>query len=149
MKYDGSPFNRITEQASVGDGWGMNGNHTSSIKYSFNQAGSVKKYVALLNGRTLVNTLYDYGFYDANTLYKVTTKDEDGNIAELYKNCSGKTILSRIKKGAENIDTYYVYNQVEQLTHIIPPLNAGENPLSESAKNEILYHYNLLNLIFG
>ncbi|MGV0830135.1 RHS repeat-associated core domain-containing protein [Empedobacter brevis] len=142
VKYDGSPFNRITEQASVGDGWGMNGNHTSSIKYSFNQAGSVKKYVALLNGRTLVNTLYDYGFYDANTLYKVTTKDEDGNIAELYKNGSGKTILSRIKKGAENIDTYYVYNQVEQLTHIIPPLNAGENPLSESAKNEILYHYN-------
>lgn len=140
-KFDDSPLNRVVEQSSVGEDWKLGSGHTTTIKYGFNEGNSVKKYTSKLNLNTLQNSLVNSGYYTAQTLYRVTTKDEDGIVTEVYKNGSGKTILSRIKKGNENIDTYYVYNDIEQLVYIIPPLNSGENPLTDIAKNEILYQY--------
>ena len=139
VAFDNSPLNRVIKKASPGTDWSITSNHTQDFTYEFNEDNTVKKYIATLNTSTFDNTLSDSGFYPINTLYKNTVKDEDGNISSAYKNGLGQTLLSRVKNGAINLDTYYVYNQYNQLAYIIPPLNAGEDIFIE--KDKIAYQY--------
>ncbi|SMC70330.1 DUF6443 domain-containing protein [Moheibacter sediminis] len=141
VKYDDSPQNRVIKTANPGTDWKMDGQNTKEFTYGFNEANTVKKFVSALNTSTFENSLTQSGFYAVNTLHKTTAKDEDGNISMEYKNGSGQVLMTRIKNGAVNLDTYYVYNQYNQLTYIIPPLNSGENPLTTDTKNKVLYQY--------
>ncbi|ASW73701.1 hypothetical protein CJF12_04940 [Chryseobacterium piperi] len=70
------------------------------------------------------------GFYKANQLYKNSVKDEDGNETIEFKNGQGQTVLVRKVLGAnQNADTYYIYNEYNQLAFILPPeaSNAARN----------------------
>ena len=139
VAFDNSPLNRVIKKASPGTDWSITSIHTQDFTYEFNEDNTVIKYIATLNISTFDNTLSDSGFFTINTLNWNTVKDEDGNISSVYKNGLGQTLLSRVKNGAINLDTYYVYNQYNQLAYIIPPLNAGEDILIE--KDKIAYQY--------
>src|SRR6218665_772970 len=144
--FDDSPLNRVKESAFPGGDWkkGTPGQSTppKTVRYDYdtnsNLDGSIKKYV------TPTNT---YTFYANNELYKFKTTDEDGNVAYVFKDKRGHTILERrvnIKledNPEEKIDTYYVYNDYGQLTYIIPPLAAAKNALSTGDERDLCYKY--------
>ncbi|MBB5333526.1 DUF6443 domain-containing protein [Chryseobacterium koreense] len=136
---DESPLGRITKSANPGSDWSMASGRAKEFFYEFNEANTIKKYSATLNTVTFENNLSDDGYFAANTLYKNSVKDEDGNISSVYKNSLGQTIMTRVKNGTDFLDTYYVYNQYNQQVYIIPPLNPGENALN--VKDEVLYQY--------
>ncbi|ASW75958.1 sugar-binding protein [Chryseobacterium piperi] len=113
----------------MGNAW-----NTKPVKFDYgtNTATEVRKYVTtttFMEGRT--NSILKVaandgnsasGFYKANQLYKNSVKDEDGNETIEFKNGQGQTLLVRKVVGAgQNADTYYIYNEYNQLAFVLPP----------------------------
>lgn len=135
-----SPLNRPTSSIAVGQDWQ---NHPVIMGYNTNKVNEVKKYTVLTSsteGRTLdVPSLS--GFYPANTLIKTSVTDEDGNTSIEYKNKTGQIVLAKKGAGtAEEIDTYYIYNEYNQLALVIPPL-AVNAPMNQTTYDNLCYQY--------
>ena len=129
---ENSPLDRVMQQYQVGNDWSTK---PIDFKYEANGAGEVKKFIATFNYTTFASTLSiatasDYvdtnGFYKASQLYKNTVTDEDGNVSSEFKNGQGQTLLVRKMLGTTPVDTYYVYNDYDQLAFVIPPLAADK-----------------------
>ena len=127
-----SPLDRINKQYQVGNDWSTK---PVNFGYEANGTGEVKKFIATFNYSTFTSSLSiatasDYvdtnGFYKENQLYKNTVTDEDGNASIEFKNGKGQTLLVRKNDGVNNVDTYYVYNDYDQLAYVIPPLPANK-----------------------
>jgi YD repeat-containing protein len=146
--FDGSPLNRIVEQAAPGNSWANNyptatSDHTTKIVYDVNIANEVP----IFEASAIYSSTYELyatalsqtgtAFYPAGTLYKTITKDENwlpasvtNNTTEEFKDKDGKVILKRtygksyIDATTESVvahDTYYVYDPFGNLTYVIPP----------------------------
>jgi RHS repeat-associated protein len=125
---ENSPVDRVQQQIQVGKDWS-----TKSIKFGYdaNIASEVRKYITtttIVEGRTQstlkvsddVNSIG--GYYKASQLYKNTVEDEDGNRTIEFKNGKGQVILVRkVISTSENSDTYYIYNEYDQLAFVMPP----------------------------
>ncbi|MDP9961965.1 DUF6443 domain-containing protein [Chryseobacterium lathyri] len=115
---ENSPLDRIQQQVQVGNDW-----TSKPVKFDYdaNIAGEVKKYIATSSGATSSGITLS-GTYGANQLYKNTITDEDGNKTIEFKNGQGQVLLVRkVISSTENADTYYVYNEYNQLAFVIPP----------------------------
>lgn len=122
--FENSPLDRVLEQKQTGNAW--NG-HSVHFAYDANVANEVVKYTTITtwsNGST-VSKLVKSGNYPAATLYKNTVTDEDGNPTIEFKNGEGQTLLVRKNEGSTDVDTYYVYNEYNQLAFVISPLAAA------------------------
>ncbi|WP_310554478.1 DUF6443 domain-containing protein [Flavobacterium sp.] len=133
---ENSPLNRVLEQAAPGNMWSLTNavKHTIRMDYQTNTATEVKyfKATAIWN---ITKGLYDISItnlsdYDVNQLYKTITKDENwtsgsNNTSEEFKNKEGKVVLKRTYNNNEKHDTYYVYDQYDNLTYVLPPLANG------------------------
>ncbi|WP_080778178.1 DUF6443 domain-containing protein [Chryseobacterium phocaeense] len=138
---ENSPLDRILSQKNPGSGWQ---NKPVTFGYDTNTAGEVKKY-------TTVTTWFDgatssqlslSGTYGQAQLYKNTVTDEDGNTTIEFKNGQGQTLLVRkVISATENADTYYVYNEYDQLAFVIPPLASTSASVSDSALAHLCYQY--------
>ena len=127
---ENSPLDRVNSLTQVGGAWQSN---PVVFGYETNIAQEVFKYFttttwpdnATLSDLKLAQAtdLSSFNYcYKANQLYKNTVTDEDGNVSIEFKNGEGQTILVRkILSPTENIDTYYVYNEFNQLAFVIPP----------------------------
>jgi RHS repeat-associated protein len=124
-----SPLDRILEQRQVGTAW-----TTKPILFGYlaNTATDVRKYITTtdpVEGRTNSKLKVSpndansaSGYYKANQLYKNSVKDEDGNETIEFKNGQGQTVLVRkVISATDNADTYYIYNEYNQLAFVIPP----------------------------
>ncbi|MBT2623634.1 hypothetical protein [Chryseobacterium sp. ISL-6] len=89
------------------------------------------------------------GFYKANQLYKNSVKDEDGNETIEFKNGQGQIVLVRkVISATENADTYYIYNEYNELAFVIPPkasfaikgLGVGLQ-IADTTLNDFCYQY--------
>ena len=142
VKTEDSPLSRPIETAAPGDSWKMENGKTKKVEYLFNGQNEVKKYTATSDADE--NVFYPFavtsGDYAANKLHKIKSTDEDQNVSVAYKNSVGQTIMTRQENGAENLDTYYIYNQYGQLTMIIPP-KASALPLTQDVKDQLCYIY--------
>jgi len=156
VAYEKSPLAKVQKKSSVGNGWQINGNNTQNINYLANAANEVKKYKAIttwdssskINNVSLSiasDTLTTNGYYNANTLYKFVTKDEDNNITETFVNSMGLQILIRKVNSTnnENLDTYYVYDQSDNIVYIIPPAAAKAQNITQlnGFLNSLCYQY--------
>ena len=63
------------------------------------------------------------GYYAANMLFKTVSTDEDGKTSTEYKDKLGRVVMIR---NSQNVDTYYVYNDLGQLMYVLPPI-ASDN----------------------
>lgn len=128
-KLENSPLNRIEQQIQVGSAWQ---NKPVSFGYQTNGNDEVYKYITTsswTNNSTLsvltlaqvTDTSSSNYCYKANQLYKNIITDEDSNTTIEFKNGQGQTILVRKNDGVNNADTYYVYNEYNQLAFVIPP----------------------------
>lgn len=158
VDYEKSPLPKVLKTSSVGDDWQISGSKTKDINYLANSSSEVKKYIAITSwdGADKINnvalglasdSLSTKGYYNENTLYKFITKDEDDNVVETFLNSRGMQVLKRkvndSGSGKENFDTYYVYDQADNLVYIIPPAAAKAQSISElnTLLNSLCYQY--------
>ena len=119
---EASPLDRVLSQVQPGTDWQA---HPVTFNYDANVDGEVKKFTATFNYTTFESKLSLSPSYGSAQLYKNTVTDEDGNTTTEYKNGRGQVLMVRKAISAtENADTYYVYNDYNQLAYVIPPLAA-------------------------
>ncbi|WP_126651437.1 DUF6443 domain-containing protein [Chryseobacterium aureum] len=138
---ENSPLDRVLNQKNPGNDWQSK---PVVFGYEANAAGEVKKYTTITSwvaGATS-SELIASGTYGEAQLYKNTVTDEDGNKTIEFKNGSGQTLLVRkVISSSENADTYYVYNEYDQLAFVIPPLASATAIVSASAMEHLCYQY--------
>ena len=130
-----SPLNRIRNQIQPGSEWQ---DHALEYAYEANDVEDVLKFstTTTVSGTTLYSSgLSVNGFYPASKLYKNKSSDEDGKTTYEFVNGQGQVLLVRkiraegrpsSRSVIEYLDTYYVYNNYNQLVFIIPPLASKE-----------------------
>lgn len=140
---ESSPLDRPLQQIQVGNDWA---NKPVNLQYDLNNAGdNVKKYVTA-TAWDATNKIYNVSLqqsqnYAANILYKNTVIDEDGNKTIEFKNEEGQLILVRKElSSTQNTDTYYVYNEYNQLSYVIPPL-ASVTAVNQVTLDNLCYQY--------
>ena len=136
---ENSPLDRILEQKQVGNDW-----NTKPVKFQYdvNIDGEVKRYIATFDYPTFESSISLSGNYGGSQLYKNTVTDEDGNKTIEFKNGKGQVLLVRkIVSATENADTYYVYNNYDQLAYVIPPLASVSASLDLSTLDRLCYQY--------
>ncbi|MBW4890149.1 RHS repeat-associated core domain-containing protein [Mucilaginibacter sp. HMF5004] len=149
--FESSPLNRPLEQGSPGDVWQPAGSRTATagrtvvMEYGTNVAGEVLLWVVNSAGATATTS------YAANTLYKTTVKDENWTSGQLhtteeFKDIDGHVVLKRIYNDnngtPETLSTYYIYDDLNNLSYVVPPLvTATTFTESEAVFNNLIYGY--------
>jgi RHS repeat-associated protein len=151
--FEASPLNRVLEQGAPGAAWqpvaNSNTGHTQKMVYSSNAANEVRLYNAeavTTVGETYKRTLTGTGYYGANQLYKTISKDENwspsqsfpqAGTVEEYKDKEGRVVLKRTfnekNNSLETLSTYYVYDDLGNLSFVLPP---GSNPDATSVPSQ-------------
>ncbi|AZA61301.1 DUF6443 domain-containing protein [Chryseobacterium indoltheticum] len=137
---ENSPLDRIQQQIHVGNDWSQK---PVKFDYDANIAGEVIKFTTTttwVNNATK-SEISNSGSYGTAQLYKNTVTDEDGNKTIEFKNGQGQVLLVRkVLDATQSADTYYVYNEYNQLAFVIPPL-ASIATLNETTLNNLCYQY--------
>ncbi|MEX0274708.1 MAG: DUF6443 domain-containing protein, partial [Flavobacteriaceae bacterium] len=114
--FDGSPLNRVAQQAAPGNDWALGSGHEIGFSYQANAANEVRRFdVDLTNGPSLVlNANGGNEFYGANELRKTITYDENhtstGSVTgknhsvEEFTDKQGRTILKRTYADIPSVD---------------------------------------------
>ena len=110
--YESSPLNRPIRVFGAGNDWSVN-NKSRKIDYQIDNGSVAYFYV---NEQM---QLAKGGYYAANMLFKTVSTDEDGKTSTEYKDKLGRVIMTR---NSQNVDTYYVYNDLGQLMYVLPPI---------------------------
>ncbi|MCT4174836.1 hypothetical protein HZP56_17870, partial [Elizabethkingia anophelis] len=136
---ENSPLDRVLAQAAPGSDWD---GKKVQYQYQANADGEVYRYTTSTSwsNNATVSVLGLSGTYGASSLYKNVVTDEDGNSTIEFKNGQGQIVLVRKKNGSEDLDTYYVYNEYNQLAFVIPPL-AVHKGVELALLNELAYQY--------
>lgn len=138
--FEKSPSYRVLNQGAPGAWKAGNGNDIK-FDYTTNIVEEVKFFKATANWNAS-SGVYDIslsssqGYYNQNELSKTVVKDENwktnqtnlkNNTQEEFKNKKGQVVLKRAYNDGTAHDTYYVYDQYENLTYVLPPKasNAG------------------------
>ncbi len=152
--YDNSPLNRVTQQAAPGADWKLGNGHEVKFDFDVNSTSEVKVYsvtTSFANNTytpTLVGGTASYG---EGELSKTVTKDENWSVSqthdkdhttEEFKNKSGQVILKRTYNLNQPHDTYYVYDDLGNLTYVIPPKAEGSVAKPTATQlSELCYQY--------
>jgi len=114
--YEQSPLSRVLGNKNPGAAWHAK---PTGIRHEINTvADNVKHFFIDADHLTKgVN-------YAPGTLYKTTTIDEDGKRAVQFTDKLGRTVMTRQINWSQNHDTYYVYDNFNNLRYILPPLAA-------------------------
>ncbi|PTS95558.1 hypothetical protein DBR11_21125, partial [Pedobacter sp. HMWF019] len=147
--FEASPLNRVVEQGAPGSVWQpaasrtattgrtatiAYGSNNSSIAYS-TTGFAVRMYnadVVAGAGHEHERTLSGTGYYGANQLHLSISRDEnwtstDGKVGtvEEYKDKEDRVVLKRffnlIGTTIETLSTYYVYDDLGNLSFVLPP----------------------------
>ncbi|MGE6396376.1 DUF6443 domain-containing protein, partial [Chryseobacterium scophthalmum] len=160
VAYEHSPLGRVEKKAAPGVDWQITGSHTQRAEQTTNSAGEVRKITATStwNPSTQIsdvaldavsdNAYTTGGFYNANILVKTIAWDEENHEIQSFTDPAGKQILIRkinLKANgtSENLDTYYVYDDFENLAFVIPPKAATATSVAQlNTKLDVLcYQY--------
>ncbi len=138
---ENSPLDRMLSQIQPGAAW-----QGKPVQFGYDAnttADAVKKYTTVTtweNGATK-SVISQSTNYPAAQLYKNTVTDEDGNQTIEFKNGEGQVLLVRKMNVTQSVDTYYVYNEFNQLAYVIPPLASNTITLSLSDLDNLCYQY--------
>lgn len=146
IEYEASPLARIREQYGAGRIWHEKGKAIRN-EYDLN-TDSIARF---FTGGTRANPkLMRREGYAVKTLYVVTVIDEDGNEVQKFTDRNGRNILSRVQNGDEKFDTYYVYDDYENLCFVLPPMIRPDNvSADELNKYAYMYRYDYRNRCTG
>ncbi|WP_345954237.1 DUF6443 domain-containing protein [Mucilaginibacter sp. PAMB04168] len=161
--FEASPLNRPVEQGAPGNDWQPGSGHTVRMEYGTNTNADAFHTVKLYNakvvnaaGQEYKRELTSIKNYDANELYLNILKDEnwvtaDGLAGQTheYKDKEGRVVLKRIfnKKPApdntiETLSTYYVYDDLGNLSFVLPPGCIPDNTVPiQATQDAFCYQY--------
>jgi len=111
-----SPLNRVLGNKGPGAAWE---NKPTTIVYDANSATDAVAYYSV----NATNNLVRGNNYTAGSLYKTVSKDEDNKGVTEFKDKLGQVVM---KRNDTDVDTYFVYNDLGQLSYVIPPLLADD-----------------------
>ena len=138
--YEASPLNRTQQQGAPGAAFQPLTGQVVKYAYPVNDNGtySARKWTLGVNDLPRSTEPYDPG---ALTITEVT--DEDNKVAEVYTDKLGQVVLRRTRNGAESLDTYYIYDDNNNLRFVLPPeAIASENFTPDEAfLNRWAYRY--------
>ncbi|NER16780.1 DUF6443 domain-containing protein [Spongiivirga citrea] len=146
---EASPLNRVMKQAAPGKDWKMGSGHEIEFDYRANTANEVRYYRVNL-AADYTPTLVGNGstYYQPGEVYKTITRDEnhDGTTAkdhtsEEFKDQLGRVVLKRAYESEVLHDTYYVYDDDDNLTYVLPPKVNTADGISTTELNELCYQY--------
>ncbi|WP_238326545.1 DUF6443 domain-containing protein [Pedobacter heparinus] len=158
-RFEASPLNRVLERGSPGASWQLSAGHTQKMEYGSNNSTdyAVRLYQAVPSatpGEEHKRILSGTGYYTANELYLSISKDEnwastDGKAGttEEYKDKEDRVVLKRVfnykNDVTETLSTYYVYDDLGNLSFVLPP---GANPdalalPSQTLQDQFCYQY--------
>ncbi|MGE8556612.1 MAG: DUF6443 domain-containing protein [Chryseobacterium jejuense] len=139
---ENSPLDRLQQQIQVGNDWS-----TKPVKFNYDayiNEDYARKYettTTWVQGRTETSIRF-VEYFGASQLYKNTIIDEDDHKTIEFKNGKGQLLLSRkVVSNSEYADTYYVYNEYDQLAFVIPPLVSTTFNFNETIVNDLCYQY--------
>ena len=122
-----SPLGRPEEKISVGNDWI---NHSSKLEYDTNSPNdNVRKFstTTMWSSDMTISTVKYENNYEPSQLYKLTSIDENNHKNIIFKNSQGQLILSRkVLSPKVSIDTYFIYNEYDQLAAVITPKAVNE-----------------------
>ncbi len=164
--FEPSPLNRVQEQGAPGSAWKANKDvdtdHTIKFDWDTNQLEEVIKFRIQFTGSdTESPTLVKQEFYPVGELQVTITKDENWTVADgnnhttrEYTDKRGRVVLKRTYNttpntsggsaaagGGEAHDTYYIYDDFDNLTYIIPPKVTTVDGVSATEMSELCYQY--------
>ena len=120
-------LDRVLSIEQPGQAW-RSADKRVTMAYGANKSDNVWRYTANSTNNTLTTTNQ---YYTDGSLTKETAKDPDGKTVVTFKDLTGKVILQRVNG---NLDTYYVYDELDQLRFVLPPAY-------QDNKNKALYCY--------
>ena len=117
--YEESPLNRITKIYGAGANWQNANKGVVNQWLTNNQSDSM-----IVNNYTIQSdqSLIKHGTYNNSTLFVSEQIDEDGNKTWVFTDKSGHIILTRSYNEGAFYSTYYIYNDLDQLVYVLPPL---------------------------
>ena len=151
-EFEASPLNRVLKQAAPGKDWKLGNGHEIKFEYDTNIANEVRLYYVTTSfaNKTYTPTLQENGFYNVGELYKTITRDENWQATQSYikdhtteefKNKQGQVILKRTYNKDKAHDTYYVYDDLGNLSYVLPPRVTTENGVSNEELTKLCYQY--------
>jgi len=152
--FENSPLDRVLGQVGPGSDWKTQ-NKSTAFEYETNIASEVLKFTTSTSWSSeatkSVLSLGVGNYHTAATLYKNKIKDEDDNVSYEFKNGQGQTLLVRkMLTATDPVDTYYVYNEYDQLAFVVSPkasdkirIQPAAADLSETGEilKELSYQY--------
>ena len=108
-------LDRVTAVDIAGDKWRKAGkqNRTEFL------ANTDADYVCIYKANSTPSSTGRY--YPAGSLTKEIAKDADNKTVITFKDLSGNVILQRANDGTNNLDTYYVYDEIGRLRYVLTP----------------------------
>lgn len=147
------PRNRVLKQAAPGEDWKLGNTHEIKYAYSTNTSDEVRLFevnTTFSNNTYLPNLVDNTVYYNPNELYKTVTKDENWQTGQIYStdhtmeefvDKRGRTILKRTYNAGVVHDTYYVYDEFDNLTYVLSPKVDLSNEVSTQELNGLSYQY--------
>ncbi len=138
-RFDQSPLNRPVKNLPPGNSWGGSGNGTTVAYLS--EGPAVRLWT--ISGNMPVTT----SVYATSQLGAAQTTDAQGGEVTEYKDMKGRLILKKVKSATNTwLSTYYVYDDMNRLRFVIPPLAtekaAGNNwSLTTTLLNDLCFQY--------
>jgi hypothetical protein len=126
--FEPSPLNTVVKQGAPGSVWQPDANNpndkTVKLRYELNLANEVFRFT--YDDATGGISLSGSRFYSPGQLSITVTTDEQGHEAMEYKDKEDKVILKKVEYGSEGNTklyacTYYIYNDLGDLTVVLPP----------------------------
>jgi RHS repeat-associated protein len=115
VSYESSPLSRVISQGSVGENF-QPGQNDVDIAYGTNSVNDVRIWTISSNLPISSAT------WEANLLNQITTTNPQGVQSQEIANRQGLKLLTRTKIDATNwVETYYVYDDRNNLRFILPP----------------------------
>ena len=134
--YERNPLERTCGTLGIGQEWRRNGKNETT-EYLFND-----EQLHCLRWEEQGGTFKNIGYYAMGTVYVTKDTDEDGNISYSFNNHDGKTILKRKLANGLSFDTYYIYDDAQNLRYILPPaFSEYPNTIDETDKDMMDYAY--------
>jgi hypothetical protein len=138
--FEASPLNRVLKQGAPGAAWQASGTHMTSMDYQTNRSSEV-----VLWDMTSDSICQNKGAYSAGALFVSQTTDENGHVTKEYKDKEGKVILKKSYNGSDSLQTYYVYDDLNQLRYVLSPKATSIVPATLTPSNAIVrqlcYYY--------
>jgi RHS repeat-associated protein len=119
--FEPSPLNRVLEQGAPGAAWQPGTGHTVKQAYQVNVREDKIinwEFVASEDG---FGEIFANGYYGKGQLFVPKVEDEEGNLVLEYTDKLGRVVLKDVRDEGEPHQTYYVYDDFNQLRAVFPP----------------------------